>query len=712
MKDEKARTGSSWLHREEENQLSSLVSRSNSKSNGTFEQILKIFPTSLLKPIKMIVGMRTADFRTTQREKYVVLVLASNQKALDVLLHQKDTHTAIHLFDRFDEEKHNLAKQIGGQPTMTISHTASSGSNTLGRRTSLQVPTATTRMGPLTPFWSLLQLMLILMSTKDDRSLVVSSFTTTPSLALPRSIKHNVKEGGGGLHRQSSSNTRLHYIREAKEDGSNKNQFDNPLQKQETMGSTETVHRTEKEEVTPKAAKTAAFTSKASENPNAKAAVDEVLEQHPTGSSTTADLIFLFVGQYHADSFSEIVEYAQQQIQSFDETKNIEVVAVLGGGVIGGGNELDRTNTPAMSSLIGKLPPNAHANVFSFHKQDVEETGISNKLLASPSSTSTSNTTSNKSGQQRPPSYMVFADPLAPLEELLTHLHLPSSTTPPPVIAGGVTVPPPRHSDAPSLARNGQMLPAGSLIGVSFTGNVGLMAVVAQGCRPVGPTFVITKATHTVLTELSGESAIRRLEQVANDADERDAELIRNGEVVCGIGSSEKAGITICESKADDHTNNHDMDNNANDDDDEDDTMCVVEDDFLIRQIKGFQPRSQSIVLAAHGLEEGKTFQFHVRAAQSAREDLDLMVKRAKTERLFAGRQGKALCAFQFSCVARGSSFYGGASNVDCSKVKELFGDCARSSNSDDNDASHHDISSPPIAGFFANGEIGPVGIR
>ena len=139
--------------------------------------------------------------------------------------------------------------------------------------------------------------------------------------------------------------------------------------------------------------------------------------------------------------------------------------------------------------------------------------------------------------------------------------------------------------------------------------------------------------------------------------------------------------------------------------------MLRMEDDFLIRQIMGFRPVSGSLVVAAGGLKEGMTFRFHVRAAESAREDMDLMIQRSKTERLFAGSSsllkngpgapsasaGKPLAAFQFSCVARGSSFFG-VPNVDLKKVEELFEEEGESGS--------------PIAGFFANGEIGPVGIR
>jgi small ligand-binding sensory domain FIST len=257
-----------------------------------------------------------------------------------------------------------------------------------------------------------------------------------------------------------------------------------------------------------------------------------------------------------------------------------------------------------------------------------------------------------------------------------------------------------------SLALNGHLLDAGSFLGVSFTGNVGLLAVVAQGCRPVGPTFVITQASGTVLTGLSGETAISQLENVANEAEEADQELIRNGELVCGIGSSSSSA-----SSQDDKLS-------------QEKDGVPTEDDFLIRQIMGFQPKSGSVVVASGGLQEGNTFRFHVRAAQSAREDMYLMIQRAKTERLFAGSStvlqtkgsvsvsaGKPIAAMQISCIARGLRFFG-APNVDLNQVETLFQDASVSGNESDGASEADKSSTPAIAGFFANGEIGPVGIR
>ena len=501
---------------------------------------------------------------------------------------------------------------------------------------------------------------------------------------------------------------------------------------------------------------TAEFFSGASQHSDFKSALDDLLHQQQQqqrsnknldtdgkAKSTSQDvtessLIFLFVGQYHAEQFEAIVEYAQTKLvgtvsleDSIIPTNNIhkhrqfqskkddmEVVVMLGGGVIGGGEELDNSQTPAMTILSGRLPQK-YLTVFQ-NEADDEDNELPEAILAEIESDTALLDVKTQTTEEpsRPPSYMVFSDPFAPLNALLHRLDAPSYNNPamaPPVVAGGVTVP---HGQqrVPSIARNGRMLPAGSLVGIAFTGNVGLMAIVAQGCRPVGPTFVITEASNTILTGLSGKSAVEQLEQVAEHANEQDKELIRNGEFVCGIGTTNSAMVDIASIQHDCLESNDS--NNAGETDNMETIMVNDEDegasDFLIRQIKGYQPKRGSIVVAAGGLKEGSTFRFHVRAAKSAQEDMELMIQRAKTERLFAGSstlfktgpgalsvaKGKPLAAFQLSCVARGSEFYG-SPNVDLKKVEGLFSDNESNPNA-----------KPPVAGFFANGEIGPVGIR
>ena len=99
-------------------------------------------------------------------------------------------------------------------------------------------------------------------------------------------------------------------------------------------------------------------------------------------------------------------------------------------------------------------------------------------------------------------------------------------------------------------------------------------------------------------------------------------------------------------------------------------------------------------IAVAGGVHVGDHLQFHVRDKEAAHDDLQLMLKRAQTEQSVFGHQGRVVCAFQISCVARGRSFFG-AQNVDLEQTKSLMSDS----------------NSAPVAGFYANGELGPVGI-
>jgi small ligand-binding sensory domain FIST len=93
-------------------------------------------------------------------------------------------------------------------------------------------------------------------------------------------------------------------------------------------------------------------------------------------------------------------------------------------------------------------------------------------------------------------------------------------------------------------------------------------------------------------------------------------------------------------------------------------------------------------------IQEGDFFRFHVQSKEIALKDWQAVLKRAETERLFLGKQaGKALGAFQISCMGRGQSLFG-IPNVDLRHVEQLL------------------PPNTPIAGLMANAEIGPVGIR
>jgi small ligand-binding sensory domain FIST len=104
--------------------------------------------------------------------------------------------------------------------------------------------------------------------------------------------------------------------------------------------------------------------------------------------------------------------------------------------------------------------------------------------------------------------------------------------------------------------------------------------------------------------------------------------------------------------------------------------------DFLVRHIVGLDRRRGTLALGALP-RPGQAVRFHVRDAQASAEDMKHLLTRA-------ARGPKPKGALMFSCLGRGADLYG-EPDVDSRLFLQRFGPV-------------------PLAGFFANGEIGPVG--
>lgn len=401
------------------------------------------------------------------------------------------------------------------------------------------------------------------------------------------------------------------------------------------------------------------FESCISRNPESVLALNELLTNARNLFQTNQDkkgIAFLFVGQSHTPFFPELIIRATHELG-----KQTQLVALVGGGVVGGGNEIDNTSLPAMSLLFGLLPSHSNINIFSFTEETSRSMESWKKELPS----------YNEGGgvASRLPSYLVFADPFSPIDKLLQCLDSSANGA---VVAGGISVPITQNQG--TVAMGGRVMPVGTAIVVAFSGNIGLQTVVAQGCRPVGPTFRVTLALANVMLKIDGKPPIQQIgEVVMKEADTEAKAIIQKGWLLGGVYPE-----TMREEDP------------------------LLDGDFLIRQIVGYNSADGSLVIGGT-IQEGDNFRFHIRSQKEATEDMKSMVARAKTERLFAGvgQAGKLLAAVQISCVARGQSLFDNP-NADLQHIETLF------------DESSFDTSSKatPIAGFFANGEIGPVGTR
>ncbi|MCX6023583.1 MAG: FIST C-terminal domain-containing protein, partial [Chloroflexi bacterium] len=107
--------------------------------------------------------------------------------------------------------------------------------------------------------------------------------------------------------------------------------------------------------------------------------------------------------------------------------------------------------------------------------------------------------------------------------------------------------------------------------------------------------------------------------------------------------------------------------------------------DFLIRNLLGADRQSGALAIGALP-RVGQTMQFQIRDAESADQDLRELLAAAK--RQLGERQ--PLAALLCACNGRGRGLFG-APDHDARAVAELLGPL-------------------PLAGFFCNGEIGPVG--
>jgi small ligand-binding sensory domain FIST len=106
--------------------------------------------------------------------------------------------------------------------------------------------------------------------------------------------------------------------------------------------------------------------------------------------------------------------------------------------------------------------------------------------------------------------------------------------------------------------------------------------------------------------------------------------------------------------------------------------------DFLVRNVIGVDGETGAIAIGDY-VRVGQTVQFHLRDAASADEDLHELLASVQQD-------GGASAALLFTCNGRGARLFG-EPHHDAGAVRGELGPV-------------------PVAGFFAQGEIGPVGGR
>ena len=244
--------------------------------------------------------------------------------------------------------------------------------------------------------------------------------------------------------------------------------------------------------------------------------------------------------------------------------------------------------------------------------------------------------------------YLLICDPFTfPADGLLAHLN---EQVPGAVVMGGMASAAlrPRQS---RLFLDDRVLTSGAA-GVHLP-NAEIHPLVAQGCRPIGDAYTITRAEGNVIHELGGRPPLTRLREMAAALPTRDQELLAQGL---------QLGLVIDEYQSE-----------------------PGQGDFLIRGVVGADPDSGAIAVGDR-VQVGQTVQFHVRDAESADQDLRRALERESAA--LAGRRPAG--ALLFTCNGRGSRLFDQPDH-DAGLIAATLGDI-------------------PVAGFFCAGELGPVG--
>lgn len=188
-------------------------------------------------------------------------------------------------------------------------------------------------------------------------------------------------------------------------------------------------------------------------------------------------------------------------------------------------------------------------------------------------------------------------------------------------------------------------------VALGFRGGVRIESLVSQGCRPIGEPLTITGADGNFVMTLGSRPAYQVLVEMVEALPEALRERAA-GNIFAGLAVSEY----VDEFKT---------------------------GDFLVRNLVGADPEQGVIAIGARP-RVGQTLQFQLRDRHSADEELRHLTaaKAAAGVRPFA--------SLLFACNGRGQHLFGQPSH-DAQVLAERFGP-------------------RPSAGFFCNGEIGPVG--
>jgi small ligand-binding sensory domain FIST len=251
-------------------------------------------------------------------------------------------------------------------------------------------------------------------------------------------------------------------------------------------------------------------------------------------------------------------------------------------------------------------------------------------------------------------SVLLFADPFSfPAAEYLEALNREMPGVP---VVGGMASG--GNGPGQNLLVTGEGVVESGAVGVVVEGAVEVRSVVSQGCRPVGKPWVVTACKDNLIQKLGGKAAVQVLMETLQGVPEADRNLLQSRPFL---------GLALDPTKS-----------------------SFERGDFIVRMLIGIEPQQGAIAVGESGLHAGQTVQFLVRDAASAGEDLVALMR----ERVGPGiGNTSSQGALVFTCNGRGTRMFPKPDH-DIGCIQSAFEKVV------------------PASGFFAMGEIGPVGGR
>src|SRR4051812_2526715 len=242
---------------------------------------------------------------------------------------------------------------------------------------------------------------------------------------------------------------------------------------------------------------------------------------------------------------------------------------------------------------------------------------------------------------------ILLADPVTfPTDAVLRFLSESSPMLP---LLGGLASG--RTLDDETVLFIGDEIVGDGAVGVRLDG-VEMLPMVSQGATPLGPELTITAGEGHVIGELAGKPALEKLRETIEELPAEDLRLVQGGLLV---------GIVVDSNKPE-----------------------YLQGDFLVRGLVGADPETGQVAIAAD-VHPGQGVRLHAREAESADRDL----REALSIRMTALGGRPPAGALLFACNGRGQQMFG-CRDHDAEVIGDALG--------------------VPAAGFFAAGEIGPVG--